>query len=69
MAGGAAAVYRWATIAGCSSSRPAARSEISRSSWAWAQVSGAAEPSGWPLMKPIDAVAGSAPYGDAATSG
>ena len=44
-------------------------SAISRSSWACAQVSGAAEPSGWPSVKPIDAVAGSEPYGEAGTSG
>ncbi len=42
---------------------------ISRSSWACAQVSGEAEPAGWPSTKPIDAVVGSLPYGDAGRSG
>ena len=45
------------------------REPISRTSWAWAQVSGDADPAAWPLMKPIDAVAGSLPYGEAARSG
>jgi hypothetical protein len=30
-------------------------SSISRSSWAWAQVSGDADPAAWPSLKPIDA--------------
>ena len=65
----AAEVYRSATMDGCSTSDPAARSAISRSSWACAQVSGAADPSAAPLVKPMDAVAGSDPYGEAGRSG
>ena len=42
---------------------------MSRSSWAWAQVSGEADPAALPSVNPIDAVAGSLPYGDAARSG
>ena len=51
--------------------RPARRrgDRVSRTSWACAQVSGAAEPAGCAVAKPIDAVAGSVPYGDAARSG
>ena len=56
-------------IAGVSVSWPAPRSTIRRSSWAWAQVSGEAEPAACPSAKPIDAVVGSDPYGEAARSG
>ena len=48
---------------------PVPREAISRSSWAWAQVSGDADPAAWPLVKPMEAVAGSLPYGEAARSG
>ena len=41
----------------------------SRRYWAWAQISGEAEPAGLPFANPIDAVAGSEPNGDAATAG
>ena len=34
---------------------------MSRSSWAWAQVSGEADPAALPSVNPIDAVAGSLP--------
>src|ERR1700677_3101132 len=44
-------------------------SRMSRSSWAWAQGSGEAEPAALPWVKPMDAVVGSLPYGDAARSG
>ena len=36
---------------------------------ACAQVSGLAEPAGWPCSKPIEAVVGSVPNGDAASAG
>ena len=42
---------------------------MSRSSCAWAQVSGDAEPAALPSVKPIEAVAGSLPNGEAARSG
>ena len=42
---------------------------ISRSSCAWAQLSGDADPAAWPSVNPIDAVAGSLPKGEAARSG
>src|SRR5215831_9370638 len=58
-----------AVIDGCSRARPAPRSRMSRSSCAWAQDSGAAEPAGLPSANPIDAVVGSLPYGEAARSG
>jgi len=34
---------------------------MSRSSWAWAQVSGEADPAALPSVNPIDAVDGSLP--------
>src|SRR5215831_12580646 len=68
-AGGAWFTYRSAVIDGCSRARPAPRSRMSRSSCAWAQDSGAAEPAGLPSTNPIDAVVGSLPYGEAARSG
>ena len=61
--------YRSVTICGVSRSRPALRSIASRAYWAWAQVSGLAEPAAPPSVKPIDAVVGSVPYGEAARSG
>ena len=67
--GGPDRTYRSATIAGCSSGRPAPSARISRACWACAQVSGEDEPAGLPLTKPIDAVVGSVPNGDAARSG
>ena len=69
LAGGAWFTYRSAVIDGCSRARPAPRSRMSRSSCAWAQDSGAAEPAGLPSTNPIDAVVGSLPYGEAARSG
>ena len=42
---------------------------MSRTSCACAQVSGDAEPAAFPLVNPIEAVAGSLPYGEAARSG
>jgi hypothetical protein len=65
----AESAYRAATIDGCSCRLPDAISAIRRSSCACAQVSGAADPSGWPSTNPIDAVVGSDPYGDAGTPG
>src|SRR2546430_15282000 len=56
-------------MAGVSTLRPVPSEAMSRSSWAWAQVSGDAEPAAWPLVNPIEAVAGSLPYGEAARSG
>ena len=50
-------------------SDPLPRSVTSRRYCAWAQISGEAEPAGLPFVKPMDAVAGSEPYGDAATAG
>src|SRR5271156_1959715 len=40
---------------------------VSRATVAWAQVSGLAEPTGLPLVKPIDAVDGSVPNGEGGT--
>src|SRR6478672_2699258 len=54
---------------GWSPSDPLPRSVTSRRYWAWAQISGDAEPAGLPFANPMDAVAGSEPYGDAATAG
>ena len=54
---------------GWSPSDPLPRSVTSRRYWAWAQISGDAEPAGLPLVNPMDAVAGSEPNGDAATAG
>jgi hypothetical protein len=42
--GGACVTYRFVVTSGVSSARPAPMSRMSRSSWAWAQVSGDAEP-------------------------
>src|SRR6266849_6358571 len=56
-------------MAGVSTLRPVPREAISRTSCAWAQVSGDAEPAAWPSVKPMDAVAGSLPYGEAARFG
>src|ERR1019366_2946089 len=42
---------------------------MSRSSCAWAQLSGDADPAALPSVNPMDAVAGSLPYGEAARSG
>jgi hypothetical protein len=67
--GGAWFTYRSAVTAGCSSARPAPMSSISRSSCAWAQVSGDADPAALPSLKPIDATVGSVPNGDASRSG
>src|SRR3954462_8028412 len=69
VAGGACRTYRFAVMSGRSVIRPAARSMIRRTSWAWAQVSGAAEPAGWPSANPLEAVVGSVPKGSAGTSG
>ena len=59
--GGPWVTYRAVVTAGVSTVRPWPRPRMSRSSWAWAQVSGEAEPAAWPSVKPIDAVAGSLP--------
>src|SRR5436190_23254468 len=56
-------------MAGVSTLRPVPSEAMSRSSWAWAQVSGDAEPAAFPLVNPIEAVAGSLPYGEAGRSG
>ena len=56
-------------MAGVSTLRPVPSEAISRSSCAWAQVSGDADPAAWPSVNPMDAVAGSLPYGEAARSG
>jgi len=55
-------------MAGWSPSDPLSRSVTSRRYWAWAQISGEAEPAGLPFVNPMDAVAGSEPNGDAATA-
>ena len=49
--------------------RPASRSAASRTNDAADHVSGDAEPAGWPLAKPIEAIVGSVPYGDGAQVG
>ena len=56
-------------MAGVSTLRPVPSEAISRSSCAWAQVSGDADPAALPSVNPMDAVAGSLPYGEAARSG
>ena len=56
-------------MSGRSTTWPALKLAISRSCWAWAQVSGEAEPAAWPLRKPIEATVGSVPYGSAARVG
>jgi len=48
-------------MAGWSPSDPRPRSVTSRRYWAWAQISGEAEPAAFPSVKPMDAVAGSLP--------
>src|SRR5262249_54526031 len=53
--------YRAVVTAGVSTLRPAASDRISRTSWAWAQVSGDADPAAWPLTNPMEAVAGLLP--------
>src|SRR5215469_1421369 len=42
---------------------------ISRNSWAWAQVSGEADPAALPSVKPLEAVVGSLPNGEAVKAG
>src|SRR6266852_6326034 len=56
-------------MAGVSTLRPVPREAISRTSCAWAQVSGDAEPVAWPSVNPMDAVAGSLQYGEAGRFG
>src|SRR6266566_5579226 len=56
-------------MAGVSTLRPMPSEAMSRSSCAWAQVSGDAEPVALPSVNPIEAVAGSLPYGEAARFG
>ena len=56
-------------MAGVSTLRPAPSEAISRSSCAWAQLSGDAEPAAPPSVNPMEAVAGSLPNGDAARPG
>src|SRR5215472_5388394 len=56
-------------MSGVSTVRPAPRSMVRRATVAWAQVSGLADPTGLPLVKPIDAVVGSEPNGEAGRSG
>src|SRR4029077_6098571 len=67
--GGPCARYRCVVNCGVSTVWPAARARISRSSCAWAQVSGDADPAAFPSVKPMDAVSGSLPNGDAGRSG
>src|SRR3984957_6897435 len=55
--------------AGVSTVRPVPSPRMSRSSWAWAQVSGEADPAALPSVNPIDAVAGSLPEGGAGRCG
>src|SRR5581483_1435425 len=55
--------------AGVSTLRPVPSERISRSSCACAQVSGDADPAALPSVNPMDAVAGSLPYGEAGRSG
>ena len=59
--GGPCATYRRVVNCGVSGVWPVASARISRSSWAWAQVSGDAEPAALPSVKPMEAVAGSLP--------
>src|SRR3954468_4414579 len=59
--GGPWSTYRARTSAGCSTGWPAMRLCVSRTVWAWAQVSGDAEPTASPGSKPMDAVVGSVP--------
>src|ERR1044071_4135346 len=56
-------------MAGVSTLAPVPSDMISRHSCACAQVSGDADPVALPSVKPMDAVAGSLPYGEAGRSG
>src|SRR5487761_209183 len=56
-------------MTGVSTLRPVPSEMISRSSWAWAQVRGDADPAALPSVNPMAAVAGSLPYGEAARFG
>jgi hypothetical protein len=56
-------------MAGVSTLRPTPSEVIRRSSCAWAQLSGEADPAALPSVNPIDAVAGSLPNGEAGRSG
>src|SRR5690349_6001767 len=67
--GGPCATYRCVVNCGVSTVRPVAMARISRSSWACAQVSGDADPAALPSVKPMDAVNGSLPNGEAGRSG
>ena len=60
--------YRSTVWLGVSTLRPAVRSATSRTNAPAPQVSGAADPAGLPLTKPIEATVGSVPYGEAGTS-
>src|SRR5690349_19576682 len=61
--------YRRVTIPGVSRSRPVLMASASRAYSDCAQVRGLAEPAGLPGSKPIEAVVGSDPNGDASTCG
>ena len=61
--------YRSRTTSGVSRLRPVLTASASRAYCDWAHVSGLAEPAGWPGAKPIEAVAGSDPNGEAASAG
>src|SRR5208282_2931149 len=56
-------------MAGVSTLWPVPSETISRSSCAWAQLSGDADPAALPSVNPMDAVDGSLPYGEAARLG
>src|SRR5215469_14534736 len=56
-------------MAGVSTLWPVPSEAMSRTSCACAQVSGDAEPAALPSVNPIEAVAGSLPYGEAGRSG
>src|SRR5450755_3977886 len=68
-AGAAGSRYRARVSRGWSIRVPAWRSSTNLRYCAWPQISGAAEPAALPLLKPIEAVVGSAPNGDAGVSG
>ena len=68
-AGGPGSRYRARVIWGWSIRVPALRSSTSLRYWAWPQISGVAEPAALPSRKPIEAVVGFAPNGDAGESG
>src|SRR5450759_3507758 len=59
--------YRSTVWLGVSTLRRAVRSAISRTNEPAPQVSGAAEPAGFPLTNPIEATVGSVPKGEGAT--